>query len=63
MSQVHKVTHVPVHSEASGSFNAIQSITLPDGSSFQFAYDSGDKALQYHTGELTSMHEHDWLVP
>ena len=39
--------------EASGSFSAIQSIGLPDGSSYQFSYDSGTSAGHY--GELTSM--------
>lgn len=35
--------------DVSGSFNAIQSIELPDGSSYQFAYDTSGY------GELTSM--------
>jgi hypothetical protein len=39
--------------ESSGSFQAIQSIGLPDGSSYTFAYDSGTAAGHY--GELTSM--------
>jgi hypothetical protein len=39
--------------EASGSFNAIQSITLPDGSAYSFTYDSGTSSGSY--GELKSM--------
>src|SRR5581483_4349339 len=40
-------------SEASGSFTAIQSIQLPDGSEYSFTYDSGTAAGNY--GELTSV--------
>lgn len=40
-------------SEASGSFTAIQSIQLPDGSSYSFTYDSGTSSGNY--GELTSV--------
>jgi RHS repeat-associated protein len=36
-----------------GSFTAIQSINLPDGSSYHFTYDSGTTSGYY--GELTSM--------
>jgi RHS repeat-associated protein len=39
--------------EASGSFTAIQSISLPDGSAYSFTYDSGTGAGNY--GELTSV--------
>jgi RHS repeat-associated protein len=39
--------------EASGSFTAIQSITLPDNTSYTFDYDSGTTAGHY--GELTSV--------
>lgn|GEM_PF-5232187 len=38
---------------ASGSFTAIQSVALPDGTSYQFGYDSGTTAGHY--GLLTSM--------
>jgi RHS repeat-associated protein len=40
-------------SEASGSFTAVQSIQLPDGSSYQFTYDSGTSSGHY--GELMSV--------
>jgi len=39
--------------EASGSFNAIQTIKLPDGSQYSFTYDSSTSAGHY--GEMTSM--------
>ncbi|MGH9585787.1 MAG: RHS repeat domain-containing protein [Acidobacteriaceae bacterium] len=39
--------------ESSGSFTAIQSIQLPDGSSYSFTYDSGTSSGHY--GELTSV--------
>ena len=39
--------------EDTGSFQAIQSITLPDGSAYSFTYDSGTSSGHY--GELTSM--------
>ena len=39
--------------ETSGSFTAIQSIGLPDGTSYQFTYDSGTSTG--HFGELASM--------
>lgn len=39
--------------DKSGSFTAIQSIGLPDGSSYSFTYDSGTAAGNY--GELTSV--------
>jgi len=39
--------------ETSGSFTAIQSLQLPDGSSYSFTYDSGTAAGNY--GELTSI--------
>jgi RHS repeat-associated protein len=39
--------------EVSGSFTAIQSIQLPDGSSYTFNYDSGTSPGNY--GELTSV--------
>jgi len=39
--------------EASGSFTAIQSITLPDNTSYTLGYDSGTSAGHY--GELTSV--------
>ena len=40
-------------SETSGSFTAIKSIELPDGSSYSFTYDSGTGSGHY--GELTSV--------
>jgi RHS repeat-associated protein len=40
-------------SEASGSFTAIQSIQLPDGSTYSFTYDSGTSSGNY--GELMSV--------
>src|SRR5579885_1357416 len=43
----------PAVTETSGSFTAIQSIQLPDGSSYSFTYDSGIAAGNY--GELTSV--------
>lgn len=39
--------------ESYGSFDAIQSIQLPDGSTYSFTYDSGTTSGHY--GELTSM--------
>jgi RHS repeat-associated protein len=42
-----------VPSEGGGDFPAIQSIQLPDGSSYSFTYDSGTTAGKY--GELTSV--------
>ena len=43
----------PAVPEVSGSFAAIQSISLPDGSMYSFTYDSGTSPGHY--GELTSM--------
>jgi hypothetical protein len=43
-------------SEASGTFNAIQSIGLPDGSSYQSSLDTGPVGpSHFYTGELVSM--------
>lgn len=39
--------------EASGSFNVIKSIQLPDGTSYSFTYDSGTPSVHY--GDLLSM--------
>jgi YD repeat-containing protein len=39
--------------DVSGSFTAIQSITLPDGTAYSFTYDSGTASGNY--GELTSV--------
>jgi RHS repeat-associated protein len=41
------------HTDGAGSANVIQSIALPDGSSYSFGYDSGTTSGHY--GQLTSM--------
>lgn len=46
-------TNFPVWGNYSGNLTAIQSITVPDGTTYNFSYDSGTTG--YHYGELTGM--------